>query len=192
MNTTRKSVLLAFQTGEGNRFVDLYQPLITYFLVKLGVHQQDVEDLAQDVLAVVVGALPKFTHNGRKGAFRAWLRVITTNRVREWWRKNRHNPQACGGSDFLKMVEQLEDPASALSGLWDREHDQQVLQRLLSLVERSVDSQTKNIFHRLVYDNARAADIAAELNIDIGIVYAAKSRTLHRLRDEAKDLLDLD
>src|SRR5262245_17908686 len=50
------------------RFVDLYGPLLSGWLRRLGVRPQDAEDLVQEVLGVVVRELPGFEHNRRPGA----------------------------------------------------------------------------------------------------------------------------
>src|SRR5947208_428214 len=70
----------------------------------------DAEDLTQEVMAVVVRELPGFKHNQHAGAFRSWLRTITVNRLRLLWRSRQARPVATGGSDFLKMLDELEDP----------------------------------------------------------------------------------
>lgn len=193
MNTTRNSVLLAFQRNEdAGRFTHIYQPLIRSTLVRLGVHPNDVEDLAQDVLLSVFRGLSNFSHNGCKGAFRAWLRTTTANCARQVWRQNEHRPAGRGGSDFLQMIEQLEDAKSDLSGHWDKEHDKQVLDRLLTLVEPDFEERTWDIFKQLVFEEAVPEELAAKLEMKVGALYAARYRVLHRLREEAKIFLDFD
>src|SRR5262245_18713175 len=117
------------------RLVDLYTPLIRGWLRRYEVAEADAEDVTQGVMAVVVSDLPGFEHNRRAGAFRSWLRIITVNRLRAAWRARDACPQASGASEFEKMLDQLEDPASDLSKLWDRKHDQHVARRLMQLVE---------------------------------------------------------
>src|SRR5947209_5370222 len=117
------------------RLVDLYTPLIHGWLRRHAPPSCDRDDLVQEVMSVVVRRLPDFKHNGRLGAFRAWLRTITVNCLRDYWKARRHRPIATGESDFLAVLDQLEDPASQLSQLWDREHDEHVGRRLLELIE---------------------------------------------------------
>jgi RNA polymerase sigma-70 factor (ECF subfamily) len=62
------------------RLVSLYLPMIHGWLQRHGVAPADADDLAQEVLTVVVRELPRFEHNQRAGAFRAWLRTITVHR----------------------------------------------------------------------------------------------------------------
>ena len=91
MNETRQSLLVRAQTGEEAAWKDLtalYRPLILGWLHRQGVPAGDVEDLTQDVLLSVVKHLPAFEHSGRRGAFRAWLRSIIGNVLREFLRAN--------------------------------------------------------------------------------------------------------
>src|ERR1700730_6688877 len=108
------------------RFVDLYAPLIRGWLRRYGVTQEDAEDLAQEVMAVVVRELAQFHHNQRRGAFRNWLRTVTVNRLRALWRTRRGHAAASGDSDIARMLDQLADPDSSLRRLWDQQHDQHV------------------------------------------------------------------
>src|SRR5919204_6341678 len=90
------------------------------WLRRHGVADADADDLGQEVLTVVVRRLSDFCHNRRRGAFRAWLRAITVNCLRDFWRAQRLRPAA---QDFGGLLDQLADDASALSREWDREHD---------------------------------------------------------------------
>ena len=113
------------------RLVDLYTPLIHGWLRRHAVPAADADDLTQEVMAVVVRELPQFKHSQQRGAFRSWLRTITVNRLRGLWRSRQHRPIATGDSDFLKMLDELEDPTSGLSRIWDRQHDEHVARRLM-------------------------------------------------------------
>jgi RNA polymerase sigma-70 factor, ECF subfamily len=193
MDITSRSLL--FQAQEGwepawQRIVDLYRPLIRGYLLRRGVDAQDADDLTQEVLAVVVRELPHFQHTGQTGAFRNWLRHITLNRVRDFWRAGRHQAAVVGGTDFLKQVQQLEDDDSDLTRGWNEEHDRQVLRHLLALMEIELGPTPIRVFCRLTFDGAKAREVAAELGMTVGAVYTAKSRVLARLREEAAGLID--
>jgi RNA polymerase sigma-70 factor (ECF subfamily) len=169
--------------------VGLYQPLIHGWLLRQHVLPQEAEDLTQDVLAVVVKELPRFEHAGRPGAFRAWLRTVTVNRARLYWREG--SARAGGaGRVALATIEELADPDSSLSRLWDEEHDAHLLQRLLALMEQEFEPATLQAFRRLTFDAASGQQVADELGMSLAAVYGAKSRVLQRLRQEAEGLLD--
>jgi RNA polymerase sigma-70 factor (ECF subfamily) len=193
MDNTRISLLLRARSGEETawrRIVDLYQPLIHGWLIRQAVLPQEADDLTQDILAAVVRELGRFAHTGRPGAFRSWLRTITVNRAREFWRSGKCRARAVGGSEFLQRVEQLEDPSSAVGQQWNEEHDQHVLRRLLVLMEQEFEPTTVRAFRRLALDGAAAREVADELGMSVAAVYGAKSRVLQRLRLEAAGLID--
>ena len=115
------------QPAAWQRLVALYTPLLHCWLTAAGLQPADRDDLSQRILEILVRQLPDFAHNGRPGAFRAWLRGITVNLLREHWRGR---PQAGGDS----VLGQLADPAGGLSRLWDEQHDRHVLRDRKSVV----------------------------------------------------------
>jgi RNA polymerase sigma-70 factor (ECF subfamily) len=170
------------------RLVDLYAPLIRRWLRRYGVSEHDAEDLSQEVMAVVVRELPGFIHNQRPGAFRHWLRGVTVHRLRALWRAGK--TRGTGDSDFAALLDQLEDPSSGLSRLWDQEHDQHVARRLMDLIRPQFEEKTWKAFRRVVLDGLKPAAVAQELGMSVNAVLLAKSRVLSRLRQEMRGLTD--
>src|SRR5438093_7638186 len=120
------------------RLVDLYTPLLQQWLRGHGLQASDVDDLTQEVQAVVFRELPQFQHNQRPGAFRRWLRTILVHRLRGFWRARQARAATAGDADLAPVLEQLEDPQSGLSQLWDQQHDRHILARLLAQIEPQV------------------------------------------------------
>src|SRR5215470_6627652 len=98
------------------RLVQLYTPLIRTWVGRHVPQSGDVDDVVQQVFAVVVARLPDFVHSGRPGAFRHWLRSITVNHLRAFWRSRR---QPAAQAEVEAVLDQLEDPASDPSREWD-------------------------------------------------------------------------
>jgi RNA polymerase sigma-70 factor (ECF subfamily) len=176
--------------GGWRRLVDLYTPLLRQWLGRYGLQPSDVDDLSQEVLAVVVRELPQFEHNQRAGAFRRWLRTILVHRLQAFWRARQARPLATGGSDLGAALEQLQDPESGLSRVWDREHDRHVMGRLLEQIEPAFAPATWQAFRRVVLDGKDEETVAGELGLSVNAVFIAKSRVLARLRREAQGLID--
>ena len=194
MSETSHSLLERLrQRPEGDdwrQLVELYAPLLRAWLGRQGVQGADADDLVQEVLAVLVRELPRFEHNQRAGAFRRWLRLILVHRLRDFWRARQHRPEPAGGSDALRRLEELEDPDSGLSRLWDEEHDRHVVRRLLERIQGEVTPSTWQAFRRVVLEGKGEDSVAAELGLSVNAVFIAKSRVLHRLRREAGGLID--
>ncbi len=142
------------------------------------------------MLAVLLRELPAFEHNGRAGAFRRWLRTILVHRLRGFWRARQQRPLAGGDSDLDRLLDQLEDPASGLSQLWDQEHDRHVMARLLDKIQPEFRPVTWQAFRRVVLDGQEEEAVADALGLSVNAVYIAKSRVLARLRREAQGLID--
>jgi RNA polymerase sigma-70 factor (ECF subfamily) len=172
------------------RLVELYTPLIRGWLQRYSVHDVDGDDLIQEVMAVLIRELPHFHHDLRRGAFRRWLRTITVNRLRKFWRERNSRPVATGDSDFAQMLDQLEDPESGLSRLWDEEHDRHIARSLLKALEPEFEAATWQAFQLLVLEGKTTAETAAELHISANAVRIAKSRVLRRFRQEVEGLID--
>lgn len=175
--------------ADWRRLFDLYAPLLRAWLARAGVPAHDRDDLAQEVLLVVVREVGGFDRRGL-GAFRAWLRTILTNRVRDYFRKQAGRAVAVGGSNAGDQLAELADPDSPLSRLWDREHDEHLAARAMERVRVDFAETTWVAFTRQVLEGRSAADVAAELGISRNAALVAKSRVLSRVRAELGGLVD--
>ena len=172
------------------RMVDLYTPLIRNWLKRYALIDQDAEDVVQDVLAIVVRKLPAFRRKPQIGSFRRWLRNITVNCLRDFWRTQRFRPRGTADEGFGDVLDQLEDPDSALSKLWDKEHDDYVAQRLLEMIRPRFEAKTWLAFQRVALEGLSVDQVAADLGLSVNAVFIAKSRVLHMLRKTGQGLID--
>jgi RNA polymerase sigma-70 factor (ECF subfamily) len=170
--------------------VDLYTPLMHHWLRAANLQPTDADDLVQEVLAVVVRKVAEFRHEGRAGSFRAWLKAITVNRLRDHWRAKYARTAPAGPDDLGRVLADLEDPHSGVSRLWDEEHDRYVLGRLMELIEPEFKPSTWAAFRGHVVEGRPADAVAAELGLTPNAVFIAKSRVMQRLREEARELID--
>jgi len=194
LTTTSLSLLQRLKTAppESNDWVQLdsvYRPMIVSWARRGGVADNDVQDVAQNVLLSVSREIPSFERRAT-GAFRGFLRAITIHRIHAYWRDRRHNPAAAGRLSPFDFLDQLSDPRSPLSREWDQEHDRVVFKRLLEIVKPDFQATTWSAFERFVLDDVPAIQVALELGITENAIYLAKSRVLSRLREESAGLLD--
>lgn len=195
MEHTSRSLLDQARLGDDDawtRMVSIYQPLIAGWLRRFSVPTQDAADVAQEIMAVMIREVPRFEHSGRTGAFRNWLRQVTANRVRQFWRDGKVRPRASGDSDFQMMLGELEDPNSEITRRWNEQHDMHVLQQITAAIESEFTEKTMQVFRRHVLKQVDAATVAKQFELSVAGVYQIKSRVLRRLRQEAEGLLDTD
>src|SRR5262245_42689665 len=186
VDTTSLTLLQSLrQPGDGaawNRFVQLYTPLLYHWARRLGLQQSDAEDLVQDVFTLLLRKLPEFRYE-QGGSFRNWLRVVALNKWRE--RGRRASPLA-GNGDLLNQVAAPDD-ARAFE---EAEYRRQLVRRGLELIRSEFSEAAWQSFERHVVAGRDALEVANELGLRIGSVYAAKSRVLTRLRRELDGLVD--
>ena len=185
MNSTSISMLVRLQQTDDSRnwdrLVELYAPLLLLWIRKYDVQRSDADDLVQEVLMAVAKDLKSFDHNGQPGAFRSWLRTILIHRLRNFWRAQGRRPQASVDSDIDRRLDQLEDPTSELSKVWNQQHDRFVVRQLLASAEARFQARTWTAFRRVALDGARPDVVAKELGISLNAVFIAKSKLIHQL-----------
>jgi RNA polymerase sigma-70 factor, ECF subfamily len=194
MNTTSLGLLERLKhakpdASDWHRLQAIYLPLIRYWLASVPGLHDEAEDLAQEILVVLFRELPSFERR-RDGAFRAWLRQITVNRIRAFVRARQKRPLAGAGQEADLLLAQLTDANSDLARQWDRDHDKHVFQNLLELVRPDFEPNTWKAFTRFALEERPAARVAEELGLSESAVVQAKYRILKRLREEAGELLD--
>ena len=193
MDQTSHSLLEQLaQQGESaawQRLFDLYAPLLLRWLRQYEIQSSDADDLVQEVLIAACRELPQFEHNGRPGAFRAWLRTTLVHRVRDFWRRRQRQPRAANGTAALELLDQLEDPHSHMTAVWNREHDEVLVQRLLQIVEGQFNEATRTAFRRTALEGASVGEVAEELSLSHNAVTIAKHRVLKALRKAGRGML---
>jgi len=97
------------------RLIALYGPLIRYWLRQNAALAPDADDLVQEVLTVLVRRIGGFEHNGRRGAFRVWLRTTTRQCASGFYATRRNRPLATGGSGVPEALGELASVDSPLS-----------------------------------------------------------------------------
>lgn len=114
--------------------------------------------------------------------FVAWLRSILANHLKRYYRE-----QATRPCEYY--LDDLSDPHSALSKVFDREHDEHIARCVMKLVESDFRPETWTAFRQQTLDGRRPIDVAQELGLSLNAVIQAKSRVLKRLRQELERLI---
>ncbi len=196
MDTNKSLLQRAKETPQSDawfKLISIYDPLIAGWVIRAGIGESDVSDITQEVLQALSSELGKFDHNGRVGAFRNWLKMITINRCRRYWdaqkrqlpRENTANPKFGMGA-----LSALEDPNSDLSLLWNSEHDRYIINQVLQIIRSEFSNQSFEVFNRNVINGESPQSIAKDCGISVGQIYKIKFRVMKRLRLEADGLID--
>ncbi len=161
------------------RFVELYTPVIYGWARRLGLQEADAADLVQDVFAVLVQKMADFQYDPGQ-SFRAWLKTVALNKVRERARR----------AGAMRLIDDQDLAARAEPSLWDEEFRRDLLQRALQVMRHDFQPVTWQACWAVVVERRPAAQVATDLGISVGAVYAARFRVLARLRQELAGMLD--
>lgn len=176
------------------RLVRLYYPLVRTWCQRGGLKTEDAADVAQEVFRALATGVGKFRREGGQNSFRGWLYGITHRQLLAYWRQQKAQPAAAGGSEaqrwFADTPDADCDAASAASSLVSPDDRRDVLRRALELLRDGVAERTWQAFWRAAVEGQSAADIATDLGMSVNAVYVAKARMLSRLREEFGHLIE--
>jgi RNA polymerase sigma-70 factor (ECF subfamily) len=191
---TSSSLLESVRAGNAeawSRLVYLHGPLIYRWCRQAGLQEADAENVGQEAFAAVFRAIGDFCHDQQGTTFRGWLRTITTNKIRDFYRRQRPDQQAAGGSDAQEQLARLPQDSSASSeGASSAEDRGLIIRRAVEIILADYEPRTRQAFWQVVVEGRDVADVAAELGISKNAVYIAKSRILTRLRTEFAAVLE--
>ena len=179
----------AHDEGAWTRIILLYTPLVRTWCFRSGLQENDTDDLVQDVFRSALAGLDDF-HRDRPGdTFRGWLRVITRNSLALHFRRKVRDPSASGGSEAFSKMLAVSDPRVDLPDDDSPSELQELHRRALELVRGEFEDRTWQMFWQTVVDDRAPADVAETFGVTPVAVRKAKSRVLHRLRQEIGDLI---
>lgn len=187
MTNTSISLLLRLrEPGDSeawSRFVRLYGPLMYKWALSTGLQPNDASDIVQDVMALLVRKLPSFRYD-ESSSFRAWLKTVTLNKLREKFRR-RSLPMSDATGSVLARVSNSDDV-----DFWEQEYRRDVVNQAIGLMQKHFQPAIWEPLQKYIRGEGKADDLAKEYDVSVWSLYAAKSRLLKHLRVELKGLLD--
>ncbi len=159
----------------------IYSPLVYYWCnVRAGLGSEDAADVMQDVFQSVYAALGEFQHSGH-GSFRGWLRVITTNKIRDHISQSKRNPTGFGGDDWQQLLQARAES----TGEDSLTHENGLLVRAaLDVLVEDFRDTTRKAFLLVTLDGYSAAEAASSLHLTEAAVWQACYRVRKRLREK--------
>jgi RNA polymerase sigma-70 factor (ECF subfamily) len=185
---TRPSLLIRIRDPRDEAaweaFVDTYLALIYRYARRRGLQDADAADVSQEVLVEVARCIRAFEYQPGRGRFRDWLGILVRRRVSRFFKKKDRTAAEAGEED------PTESEANRADIEWDDEFNTRILDMAMARARPHFAPMTWRAFEGVWLENRRAAEVAAELEQPIDVVYCAKSRVLRRLEEEIRILAE--
>lgn len=149
-----------------------------------GLRQHDCDELLQDVLLAASDGIERFSHNGEKGALRAWLRAIARTKLCDKCRERGIRLDLpAGGTHAYKRLSQVPAPVPTANPLLDPYFRDRLSDSMLLLVKREYSPANWEAFARVVINGEEVGNVAEDLQVSRNQVYKTNARILARLRE---------
>jgi RNA polymerase sigma-70 factor (ECF subfamily) len=167
----------------------VYAPLVYRWCRRAGVRADDAPDVVQEVFLAVATHIDRFHRDQPGDSFRGWLWTITHHKAQDYFRGEKRQTRAPGGSSADERLCRIPDRLPSVSEL-DRSlaDDTLLAQRVVELIRPEVEDRTWQAFWRLAVDGQSGPDVADELGMSLRAVYQAKYRVLQRIHHELDGL----
>ncbi|TWU04060.1 RNA polymerase sigma factor [Neorhodopirellula pilleata] len=188
---TRDSLLVQVR-DPGNRdawerFASIYRPVIVRIAVSRGLQHADAEDLSQQVLMAVAGAVGDWEQRDESIKFRHWLSRVTKNAILNALMRTPKD-QAVGGSSIENLLQEIVDPDGATTELIETEYRRELYQRAAKTVRVEFRPESWQAFEMSVSGNVSIEEVAKAFGKSIGAIYTARSRIMFRLSELISEL----
>jgi RNA polymerase sigma-70 factor (ECF subfamily) len=192
---TRLSLLERVKDRDQQAWEDLvyiYTPLVLHVCRRWHVEGPDADDVLQEVFGAVSAGIGQFRRDDEgdsRRTFRNWLGRIIRNKLTDFFRRRNRLPEALGDTAILTRPHLADG-----DGLPEEEPSAEALhlvcRRALELIRGEFEEKTWQAFWRTSVDSQPSGAVAAELKMTAVAVRKAKSRVLHRLKEQMGDVLD--
>ncbi len=156
-----------------------YRPVISAFVMRLGVGANDAADVAQETLATFLTDYHAGKYDRTRGRLHSWIIGIARHRAYDFFRARKRHQHEGGVSAMESMPKDDE-----LESMFEEECRQVVLSEALARLrsQTRMNDETIKAFTRHVIDRFPPETVANELGITVDAVYMAKHRCLSKLR----------
>jgi RNA polymerase sigma-70 factor (ECF subfamily) len=164
-------------------FNELYRPMLVGYARRRGLDGADADDVAQQCVEAVLANIDRYQHTG---SFKAWLRTIAENRIKDHFRKRREQQVRSG----VWAAQADEGPAP--DEVWERHWLVEHLRYCVEKVRPDIAEHTYQAFYMNVIEERPAQETADRIGISVNQVYVAKFRVMERIRRMLQELTGTD
>jgi RNA polymerase sigma factor (sigma-70 family) len=167
-------------------FSERYGRLIRIWCGEWRLQNADIEDVTQNVLLEISRNM-QIAQYRQDGRFRYWLKTIA---YRAWCDYLKRQQRPGGGTGDLAIIRVLENVQARddLLSRFDAECCSELLEIAMSQVRERVRPNTFEAWRLMSLDGFSGADAAAQLGMNVGAVFVARSRVSMMLSEIIRQL----
>jgi RNA polymerase sigma factor (sigma-70 family) len=164
-------------------FVEIYRPVIYRLASRKGLQHADADDVAQQVLVAVAGAVHRWQPDETRGRFRTWLHRIAQNLIINALTR-RARDRATGDDFWRDLLAQQAAPEGPDSELLRAEYRRELFNWAARQIRTEFQPATWHAFWHTAVEGRSITQVARLLGKKPGAVYAARGRVMRRLKEK--------
>ena len=188
---TRPSLILRVRDPNDadawNQFATLYRPVILRLASRKGIQAADAEDLAQQVLLSVAGAIERWQPDQQRARFRTWLQTIVRNAILNAVQR-RSPDQAAGGDSDSERFEIDQNTRTDDEETLRDEYRRELFQQAAQQIHAEFAKDTWDSFWKTAVQGIDIDSLSSQTGRTRGSIYASRSRIMKRLREAIEQL----
>lgn len=187
---TRPSLILrvrdASDADAWDQFAALYRPVIVRLARRKGIQSADAEDLAQQVLLSVSGAIERWQPDQQRARFRTWLQTIVRNAILNALQR-RAPDQPMGGDQASAAFEARNAIRSDDRDVLQDEYRRELFRQAAQQIRSEFADDTWDSFWKTAVEGLDIEAVSTLSGRTRGSIYASRSRVMKRLREAIEE-----
>jgi len=185
---TRVTLLQRLQTGKDQsawlEFETTYRAFIFSLILRMGIPQEDAEDISQTVLTKVWQKIEDFEYNRNRGKFHNWLAAMTRNTVKDFFRTKKNFITGRDAVEYQESYDTIEQ--QILPDIEKLAREEWVL-HITNLAWNNIKNdlhENKRAVFKLVSSETPNPQIAEQVGISEASVRVYKAEVFQKMRAE--------
>ncbi|MAI20623.1 MAG: RNA polymerase subunit sigma-70 [Kiritimatiellaceae bacterium] len=185
---TRVTLLQRLQSGKDQsawlEFESTYRAFIFSLILRMGIPQEDAEDISQTVLTKVWQKIEDFEYNRNRGKFHNWLAAMTRNTVKDFFRTKKNFITGRDAVEYQESYDTIEQ--QILPDIEKLAREEWVL-HITNLAWNNIKNdlhENKRAVFKLVSSETPNPQIAQQIGISEASVRVYKAEVFQKMRAE--------
>jgi RNA polymerase sigma factor (sigma-70 family) len=188
--TTRATLLARLRhdplnDGAWDEFVEHYGRHIYRWCRQWRLQDADAEDVTQEILLKLARKLREFRYNP-ESSFRGWLKTVAHHAWRDFV-DGRNHARSTGDERIWELLQSIEARDDLIQKL-EEAFDFELLEAAKVQVRLRVAPHTWEAFQLMAIEGRPVAEVADKVQMQVAMVYVAKSKVKKMLQEEIQKL----